>query len=350
MQQSDHDSPDLSSPSNRYARQVALSEIGLEGQNKLLNSSVLIIGCGALGSTQAELLVRAGVGRIIIADRDILEMHNLQRQLLFDEQDVAEHLPKAVAAARKLRRINSSVIIDELMTDVTSSNVEELIEPVNLVLDGTDNFETRYLINDACTKLGKPWVYGGVLSTNGMVMAVVPGKGPCFRCILPEQPNVSALPTCETHGVLNSAALCVAALQVSEAFKLLLGSNRSEYFLQVLDVWSGSFRSIRVEKDSDCPCCSKRHFEYLEAEKGSWTTVLCGRNAVQVSPVQAMRVSFELLDRKLRPFGPVSFNGLVLECEIESHRIVIFPDGRVMVMGTTDPSAAKSIVARYIGS
>jgi adenylyltransferase/sulfurtransferase len=350
MDQSDSYPSELLSSNNRYSRQMVLPQIGLDGQNKLLKSAVLIVGCGALGSAQAELLTRAGVGRIVIADRDVLELHNLQRQLLFDELDVAEHLPKAVAAARKLRRINCSVTIEEVVTDVTPSNIEKLIEHVDLVLDGTDNFETRYLINDACIKAGKPWVYGGVLGTTGIVMAIDSARGPCFRCVLPQQPNASALPTCETLGVLNTAVLWVAALQVTEAFKLLLGNEFSEHFLRAVDLWAGSFTSMRVVKDDRCACCSDRHFEYLEAERGSWTTVLCGRNAVQVSPAESMEVSFKVLGEKLSPFGPVSVNGLVLECKIGEQRMIIFPDGRVLVMGTTDPSLAKTLVARYIGS
>jgi len=349
MEQPNHDSPELISADDRYARQTVLSQIGPEGQKKLSESSVLIVGCGALGAAQAELLARAGVGSIFLADRDVVELHNLQRQLLYDEQDVEELMPKASAAARKLRRINSSVRIEEIVTDVTNSNIEKLIEPVDLVLDATDNFQTRCLINDACIKVGKPWVYGGVVGTNGMVMVVSPGNGPCFRCILPEPPNVSDLPTCATHGVLNTAVLWVAALQVTEAFKLLMGIDSSEHFLRALDIWKGSVDSMRVSKDENCPCCSKRHFEYLEAERGLSATVLCSRKAVQISPAQPMELSLELLGKKLKPFGPVSLKGLVLEWHIDSYRMVIFPTGHVIVAGTTDPSIAKGLVARYIG-
>jgi len=349
MDQANHDSSESTSSDDRYARQTVLPQIGPEGQRKLGESSVLIVGCGALGSAQAELVARAGVGTIFLADRDVVEMHNLQRQLLFDEEDVEQLMPKAAAAARKLKRINSSVRIEEVITDVTNSNIEDLIEPVDLVLDGTDNFNTRCLINDACIKVGKPWVYGGVVGTNGMVMAVNPGNGPCFRCVLPEPPNVSYLPTCATHGVLNTAVLWVAALQVTEAFKLLMGVNSSEYILHVLDIWAGSVAAMRVGKNENCPCCSRRQFEYLEAQKGITATVLCSRKAVQVSPAQPMELSFELLSQKLKPFGSVAQKGLVLEWCIDPYRMVIFPTGHVIVAGTTDPSIAKGLVTTYIG-
>jgi molybdopterin-synthase adenylyltransferase len=349
MDQPNHDSPAPTSSDDRYARQTALPQIGPEGQKKLAEGSVLIVGCGALGAAQAELVTRAGVGSIFLADRDVVEINNLQRQLLFDEQDAEELMPKAAAAARKLKMINSSVRIEGVVTDVTTSNIEKLIEPVDLVLDGTDNFQTRCLINDACIKVGKPWVYGGVVGTNGMVMAVTPGSGPCFRCILPEPPNVSDLPTCATAGVLNTAVLWVAALQVTEAFKLLMGINSSEHFLQVLDIWTGSVTPMRVGKDDNCPCCSQRHFEYLNAERGLSATVLCSRKAVQISPAQPMQLSLELLGQKLKPLGTVALKGLVLEWHIDSYRMVIFPTGHVIVVGTTDPSVAKSLVARYLG-
>jgi len=334
----------------RYARQSVLDVIGQAGQQKLAESTVLVIGCGALGSTQAELLARAGIGKLILVDRDVLELHNLQRQLLFDEQDVRERLPKAAAAARRLKTVNSEITIEAVVTDVTATNIEELLRPVDLVLDGTDNFETRYLLNDAAIRTDKPWVYGGVLGTGGTVMAVHPGQGPCLRCIFPEPPDAGSLPTCETQGVLNTAVAWVAALQVTEAFKLLVSTPTVAFKLHAMDVWQGSMTSVTVKRSEDCICCARQRFEFLNAERSSSSTVLCGRNAVQVTPEHETIPDFAGLSERLAPLGVVRVNGLVLEFTYGVHRLVVFPDGRVLVMGTTDIAEARGLVAKYIGS
>jgi adenylyltransferase/sulfurtransferase len=336
--------------SDRYARQTVLPVIGPEGQRRLAARTILIVGCGALGSTQAELAARAGVGRLILVDRDILELHNLQRQLLFTEEDVRRRLPKAVAASRRLRALNSEIQVEGLVADVTAANVLDLVRPADLVLDGTDNFETRFLVNDAAVKESRPWVYGGVLGTDGMVMAVRPGAGPCLRCIFPEPPDPGALPTCETQGVLNTAVTWVAALQLTEAFKLLVGDAGAEFRLHALDIWKGTVVTGAVKRSDDCVCCRQRRFEYLDAVRGSASTVFCGRNAVQVTPDRPVVPDFEQLSQRLRPLGSVAVNGLVLELTVEERRLVVFPDGRVLVMGTTDPAEARTLVARYIGS
>jgi molybdopterin-synthase adenylyltransferase len=340
----------VAQPGARYSRQSALGVVGAVGQRRLLESTVAIVGCGALGSTQAELTARAGVGRVLLVDRDVLELHNLQRQILYDEQDVRDRLPKAVAAARRLRKVNSEIQIEDLVADVTAANVVELFRRADLVLDGTDNFETRFLLNDAAIREGKPWVYGGVLGTEGTAMAVLPGKGPCLRCILPEPPAAAHLPTCETQGVLNTAVVWVAALQVTEALKLLVGDDSSEFRLHALDVWRGSVSSVRAKPSQDCVCCGKRRFEFLDSTRGSSSAVFCGRNAVQVTPERPVAPSFEQLAERLRPLGVVTVNGLVLEFASGEHRLVVFPDGRVLVMGTTDTGLARSLVARYLGS
>ncbi|MFH1039479.1 MAG: ThiF family adenylyltransferase [PVC group bacterium] len=334
----------------RYARQSVLGVIGPEGQRRLEMSSVLIVGCGALGSMQAELAARAGVGRLIIVDRDILDLHNLQRQLLFDEEDVRARLPKAVAAERRLKKVNSEIQIEGLVSDVTPANIRDLIRPADLVLDGTDNFETRYLINDAAVQAGKPWIYGGVLETDGAVMAVRPRTGPCFRCVFPEPPEAGALPTCETQGVLNTAVVWVAALQVTEAFKILIGDPAAEFRLYAVDIWGGSVTSVSVKRSEDCVCCGQHRFEYLDSKRGSSSTVFCGRNAVQVTPERPTALDFTELSPRLQPLGPVTVNGLVLEFTTDEHRLVVFPDGRVLVMGTTNTAEARSLVAKYIGS
>jgi adenylyltransferase/sulfurtransferase len=334
---------------NRYARQIALSVIGQTGQERLHSACLLIIGCGALGSAQAELAARAGIGTIIIADRDIPELHNLQRQMLFDERDVLERMPKAEAAARRLRAINSEIHIEPVVADVTRDNVLDLVAQADLILDGTDNFETRYLINDACVHESKPWIYGGTLGTCGIIMAVRPGEGPCLRCIFPEPPSTGAHPTCETDGVLNTAVVITAAMQVNMAFRILLGAYFSENCLYSFDLWKAGMRPVTVERDSECVCCSARHFEFLNAVRGSSSTVFCGRNAVQIVPERPVSTDFKELAERLSPLGEISFNGLVLECSIGQHRLIVFPDGRILILGTTDPSEARSLVARYLG-
>jgi adenylyltransferase/sulfurtransferase len=327
-----------------------LPEIGSEGQEQLLNASTVVIGCGALGSVQAQLLARAGVGRIRIVDRDVLELNNLQRQVIFNEEDVAAGLPKAEAAARKLRKINSSIEIEGLVEDVTPRNIEELITDVDIVLDGTDNIETRYLINDACVKHKKPWIYGGVIGTTGMAMPVLPGEGPCIRCLFPETPPPGSLPTCDTVGVLNTAPATVASIQVTEAIKLLVGKGISKNRLLTLDLWTGSYRFVAVQKDTNCPCCGQGRFDFLEAKEVSWTTTLCGRNSVQISPSQATVLSLDDLSRRLAQAGKVSYNGLLLQFQIGDHELIIFPNGRTIVKGTTDEAVAKSLYSKYLGN
>ncbi len=334
----------------RYARQVVLPEIGEEGQRKLAQSTLMIVGCGALGSTQAELLVRAGVGRLILVDRDVLEIHNLQRQVLFDEEDVREKMPKAQGALRRLQKINSQVEVEAFVEDVTSANVEKLLASVDLLMDGTDNFETRYLLNDAAVATHTPWIYGGVLGTSGTVMAVLPECSPCLRCVFPEPPKAFNLPTCESHGVLNAAVSWVAALQVTEAFKVLLGYPAEEFKLYALNIWEGMLTPVKAEKSEKCPCCGEKRFDFLHSRRGSSSTIFCGRNAVQITPEQGTTLpDFTQLSRRLASLGSVTVNGLILEFLCGSHRLVIFPDGRVLVMGTTDVAEARSLMAKYMG-
>ncbi len=335
---------------DRYARQKVLPEIGARGQERLLASTALVIGCGALGSTQAELLVRAGVGRVRIADRDLVELNNLQRQLLFEESDVAERLPKAEAAARKLRRINSSVVVEPRVLDVTPGNLPSLLEGVTVVIDATDNIETRYLINDACVERGIPWVYGGAVGTSGMVMPIRPGQGPCLRCLFAEPPPPGSLPTCEIAGVLNTAPAVIAALQVTEALKLLTGNGQPAGGILTVDVWSGSFRSVGVKRDPSCTCCGQRKFEFLEAKQTSMATSLCGRNAIQISPAQPQEIALDSLAGRLAGQGEVSSNGLLLRFAVDELELMVFPDGRAIVKGTDDPAVARSFYAKWVGA
>src|SRR4051794_31546551 len=266
-------------PIERYSRQVRFPALGEAGQRRLIASRVTICGCGALGTVLANHLVRAGVGRVRIVDRDFIETHNLQRQILFDEQDVAENLPKAEAAARKLRLINSEVEIEPVVTDIDHTNILGLVDDADLILDGTDNFETRYLINDAAVKLGKPWIFGGVIGSEGQTMTIRPGVTPCLRCLIEESPPPGMTPTCETAGVLGPAVAVIASFEAIEAIKLLSGAEsalNTELF--VVDIWDWTFRRLKVQGllgKVECPCCQGRKFEWLEGDLGSHTTTLC---------------------------------------------------------------------------
>jgi molybdopterin/thiamine biosynthesis adenylyltransferase len=336
---------------DRYTRQSTLREIGEQGQRQLLASSVAIVGCGALGTHIADGLVRAGVGHVRVIDRDLIELSNLQRQVLFDEADVAAGLPKAVAAADKLRRINSQVQVEAVVADVNPDNVEALLGDVALVLDGTDNFETRLLINDACVKHDIPWIYGGVVATYGMTMTIIPHQTPCFRCLLDELPAPGTTPTCDTAGVLGTAAAVIAALEVTEGLKLLAGrvdALRRE--LLYVDVWHGEVRRLTLDKGgAPCPACDQGEFRYLDAREGSWATSLCGRDAVQVNIRRDVRVSFPQLAQRLASTGEVTFNDYMLRLRVDGYELNLFPDGRAIMVGCTDPAMARALYARYIG-
>ena len=335
----------------RYTRQTRLVEVGTEGQRRLLESAVLVAGCGALGSHLANTLTRAGIGRLRIVDRDVLELNNLQRQVLFDEDDVAASLPKAEAATRRLRRINSSVAIEALVCDLGPRNIERLVSDVDLVVDGTDNLETRYLINDACVKVGKPWIYGGVIGTSGMSMVIVPGSGPCLRCLFPDPPPPGTLPTCETTGILGTLPATIAAIEATQALRVLLGTPSAGRLISV-NLWQLSFQEVAVQRDESCPTCAARRFDFLAARETAWVTVLCGRDAIQIAPAREAHLSLETLSQSLASLGSVSFNGLLLRFIPAGgeHELILFPDGRAMIRGTTDEAVARTLYARYVGS
>src|SRR5947199_3211726 len=302
-----------SDPLDRYSRQVRFPALGEAGQRMLLGSRVTICGCGALGTVLANHLVRAGVGRVRIVDRDSIETHNLQRQVLFGERDVADNLPKAEAAARKLRLINGDVRIEPVVVDIDRTNILDLVGDADLILDGTDNFEVRYLINDAAVKLGKPWVYGGCIGSHGQTMTILPGQTPCLRCVFEAAPAPGEAGTCETAGVLGPIVSIVASFQAAEAFKILTGQlDRINRDLIYIDVWENITRRIKVAPllgKVDCPCCGRRRFEWLDGEQGSQTTSLCGRNAVQVAHRLPAKLNFEEMARHLGELGgTVSFN------------------------------------------
>ncbi len=333
---------------DRYARQELLAVLGRLGQQRLSRGSVLIAGCGALGCVVASTLARAGVGRIDIVDRDVPERNNLQRQILFDERDVDAGTPKAEAAARRLRKANACIEITGHVVDLNPRNVETMIADADVVLDGTDNFETRYLINDACVKHGIPWIYGGVIGTSGMTMTILPGKGPCLRCLLPASPPPGSLPTCESLGVLATAPAVIASIQATEAIKLLSGAEPSTDLLSI-DLWTQSFKRIKVAVADDCPACRRGSFDFLEGRETSWTTSLCGRNAVQITPPRDAALSLERLCESLASSGKVSFNGYLLRFLVKDYEMILFPDGRAIVKGTAQESEARNLYSKYLG-
>jgi adenylyltransferase/sulfurtransferase len=337
----------------RYSRQMRFAGIGHDGQQRLLEAHVTLCGCGALGTVLANSLVRAGVGHLRLVDRDFIEMSNLQRQVLFDEHDVAENLPKAEAAARKLGAINSSVHVDPVVVDIDRTNILELVEDAELILDGTDNFEVRYLINDAAVKLNKPWVYGGCIGSHGQTMTILPGQTPCLRCVFEAAPAPGEAGTCETAGVLGPIVNIIASLQAVEALKILAGRTESvNRDLIYLDVWDNVQRRIKIAplRDKvDCPCCKRRRFEWLDGAHGSQTTSLCGRNAVQVSQHSPTKLDFESMARNLGELGPVSYNRFLLKFQAENYEFTVFPDGRAIIKGTSDEDKARTLYARYVG-
>jgi molybdopterin/thiamine biosynthesis adenylyltransferase len=340
---------------DRYQRQTLLPQIGIAGRERLAKARVLLVGCGALGCHLADQLVRAGVGFLRVADRDVVEITNLQRQTLFDERDIGS--AKAAAAAKRLGQINSQVTIEPVVADVWAGNIEILSEKIDLILDGTDNVQTRYLLNDAAVKQGIPWVHGACVGTEGRVMPVLPGAGACLRCVFPDPPNAGELPTCDTAGILQPAAAAVASLQAAQAMKILTGRmNATEQRLWKLDIWSGRFASIDVSsgRRDDCACCVQRRFEFLDSAIGDMATTLCGRNAVQIRPAKPWNDGqFDRAMDQLKAVGKVEQSGYFSRCllaEPPGFTLTCFRDGRLLVQGTSDTGRAKAIYAKYLGS
>ncbi len=334
---------------DRYSRQILFPHIGKEGQNKLGNSSVVIIGCGALGTVIATSLVRAGIGRVRIIDRDFIEYHNLQRQVLFNEDDIKSQLPKAIAAERHLKKVNSSVQVEGIVADVNYTNIEKHISGADLILDGLDNLETRFLINDVSLKLKIPWIYGGAISSQGMTMNIVPGETPCFRCFSANSPSRGTIRTCDTAGVINPAPFIIGSLESAEAMKLLVGSEKINRGIIVIDVWAGTFYRLKVNYREDCPACNGR-YEFLEGKFGIKTTLLCGQNAVQVLNPKIEELSLNELEANLKEVGQVARSEFMLQFTTDSQEMVIFPDGRAIVKNTTDESLARGLYAKFIGT
>ncbi len=335
----------------RYLRQTIFAPLGVGGQEKLLAARVVVVGCGANGTVIANTLARAGAGTLVIVDRDYVELNNLQRQVLFDEEDVARRVPKAVAAAEKLRRVNSAIRIDGIVADVNAENVEELIEGASVVMDGTDNFETRFLFNDACVKHNIPWIYAGAVASYGMTMTIVPHETACFRCVFRQAPPPGMLATCDTAGVLAPVVNVVASIASAEAIKLLAGAGkRNPGFIHV-DLWENNFDMFAVARSADCPACGQGQYEYLEGERGNIATAyLCGRDAVQVNPGRGHQVNLESLAGRLREAGQVSVNEFLLRLVVGEYELTVFPDARAIVKGTDDPTVARGIYAKYVGA
>jgi molybdopterin/thiamine biosynthesis adenylyltransferase len=336
----------------RYSRQILFREIDREGQEKLLASRVLIVGSGALGASHAEMLSRAGVGKLRIVDRDFVEFTNLQRQTLFKEEDAEQRLPKAVAAKRRIAEINSEVEVEEIVADVNNSNVESVIDGCDLVIDGTDNFLVRYIVNDACVKHNKTWIYGAAVSSYGTTMTVIPVETPCLRCIFEDMPDAASAPTCDTAGVIMPIIASISAVQVAEALKLLVGDTASLHrSLMQIDVWSNDWHRIKLsEPNAECKCCGRREFEFLNAESREFTAVLCGRNAVQIAPPRPTELDLAAFAARLNGNIPVKQNEYLVRFEIDGHEITVFRDARAIIKGTDDMTAARSIYARFIGT
>lgn len=336
----------------RYSRQILFRGIGREGQEKLLASRVLIVGCGALGASHAEMLSRAGVGKLRIVDRDFVEYTNLQRQTLFNEEDAEHRTPKAVAAKRRIAEINSGIEVEAIVADVNNSNIELLIDGCDLVIDGTDNFQVRYLLNDACIKHKKTWIYGAAVSSYGTTMTVIPGETPCLRCIFEEMPDAGSSPTCDTAGVIMPIISSISAIQVAEAIKILVGDTASLHrSLVQIDVWQNDWRKIKLAApNEDCICCSQNSYEFLDAETQEFSAVLCGRNAVQIAPAKPVDLDLDAFADKIKFLTSVNQNEYLVRFTVDENEVTVFRDGRAIIKGTDDVSAARSIYSRFVGS
>lgn len=336
----------------RYSRQILFPEIGQEGQEKLLKARVLLIGCGALGASHAEMLARAGVGNLRIVDRDFVDFSNLQRQTLFSESDAENHVPKAAAAAARIAEINSEIRVEPIIGDVNPSNIESHLEKCDLLMDGTDNFQIRYLINDACIKHEIPWIYGAAVSSYGSTMTIIPGETPCLRCIFEEMPDAGSAPTCDTAGVIMPIIAGISAVQVSEAIKILVNDRAALHgSLVQIDLWQTDWRRIKPGRPNpDCKACGKRDFEFLNLESSEFSAVLCGRNSVQIAPPRPTAIDLPSLAGKLGNISAVKQNQYLVRFISGDNEITVFADGRAIIGGTDDISTARSLYARFIGT
>jgi molybdopterin-synthase adenylyltransferase len=344
-------SPEKEKFEERYSRQILFSGIGAEGQQRLAAGRVAIVGCGATGSALASLLARAGVGTLRIIDRDYVEPSNLQRQSLFDENDAAESLPKAIAAGRKIASFNSAIQVESRVEDAEPNNIDVLLDDIDVIVDGTDNYETRYLINDYAVKNSLPWIYAAAVGSYGVTMNIIPGTTACLACIFPETPR-GMVETCETSGILNTAVNVVASVAASEAMKLVIGGDAAKHVRKTLwsfDVWTNEHAEISAANPRpECRACSKRDFIHLAGE-GRPHITMCGRNSVQIHE-RARPIDFVEMQRRLESHGIVRHNEFVLKFLREPYEMTLFPDGRAIIKGTTDTGVARSLYARYVGS
>ncbi len=343
-----------SEQSEKYSRQILFPGIGAEGQEKILAASAVLVGCGALGTVTANLLVRAGLGCLRIIDRDFVELSNLQRQTLFEEVDARELLPKAIAAERRLHAINSDARIEGVVTDLVPENVEEFLAGFTVIIDGTDNFETRLLLNDAALSLNIPWVYGAAIGSYGVTFTIQPGRTACLACLLEGEEKLSsaaAEATCDTAGILNAAAGAIGSIQVGEAIKVLAGKPEALHGrLLSCDIWSGKFQSIRVARNPDCRACGRREFSYLEGNRQPHIT-MCGRDSVQIHE-RGRRLDLGDLGQRLKSgaAAEVRTNKFLLRFRVAPYEMTVFADGRAIVKGTKDPAIARSLYARFVSS
>jgi molybdopterin-synthase adenylyltransferase len=336
---------------DRYSRQVLFSGIGQEGQARIIASKVVLVGCGALGSVQASLLTRAGVGFLRIIDRDFVEESNLQRQILFDEEDARAVLPKAIAAQIKLRAANSLASIEGVVEDVTASNIERLVGGFDLIVDATDNFDVRFLLNDFAIKTAIPWIYGACVGSYGITFPILPGETACLRCIIENPPAPGFSPSCDTAGIIGPIASIIASFQAAEALKILSGQkhlvNRR---ISSFDLWSNQRDMVSLPAPQpQCPCCGLHDFSYLDGKLGTNAAVLCGRNSVQIRRNDEANFNLEDIARKLSPECILKNNNFLLRASIGNYELTVFPDGRAIISGTSNLALAKSLYARYIG-
>jgi molybdopterin-synthase adenylyltransferase len=336
---------------DRYSRQILFQQIGKSGQEKLLNSRVLLVGCGALGASHAEMLARAGVGKLRIVDRDFVEFSNLQRQTLYSESDAIERLPKAIAAKNRLSAINSEIEIEAIVADINQRNIESLIADCDLVIDGSDNFQVRYLVNDACVKHSITWIYGAAVSSYGTSMTIIPNETSCLRCIFEEMPDAASSPTCDTAGVIQPIISSISSVQISEALKILTGNfQKLHRSLVQIDIWENDWRKIKLGKpNEDCICCQNRQFEFLEAENTEFFTALCGRDSVQISSPIPTEINLKNFADKLKNIGEVKQNEYLVRFIADSFEVTVFRDARAIIKGTDDFTVARSVYAKFVG-
>jgi molybdopterin-synthase adenylyltransferase len=348
---------------SRYQRQSLFPGVGEAGQKRISHAAVVVVGCGATGGALSDLMARAGVGRLRIVDRDFVELTNLQRQVLFDEDDVVTNLPKAEAAARRLRQVNSQIEVEAVVADANAGNILSLLDGATLVLDGTDNFSTRYLLNEACIRLALPWIYCGVVASYGMTATLLPegaahklpGKRPttaCLRCLLGEMPTPGTTATCDTAGILGPAVSLVASIAAAEAIKLITGNGHLNPGLIHLDLWNHTYETFAgPPRQSDCPACGLQQFDFLDARSGATSTSLCGRNAVQVAVAGTAPLDLARLEQQLAGMaGQLRRNPYLLKAEIDGYEFTVFPDNRAIIQGVEDEKLARSLYARYIGT